>query len=445
MTTTLANVDQRVQEGLSDRISVAVTTAITTNTSIISTNLRQFDGNDNDYFNEWWVYITDFANAGVERRIADYVTSSGTITVYGANLASDGANLATIEVTKYRRTDRVNAINRAIEEIGKKISRVVDDTTLITGNWLPNASFERWAVSTNPLFYALSNSTSVADTTADEYWNATKATKVTASAANGYIHIASDTYRRLLDLAGKTVDFTCIVKPQVADDATIEIYTLKADGTAQTLTSTTTCPAGKWTRLELLDQTINEDIQYISVRFKVVTNAKYVIFDDACLTSNGRLISYWLPYDFQVGSLAQVHVQGWSTGREVSSSHHLPADDILGQAWSLLWEWSVVNDGTYNYLNIPNLPVGYRLRLMGTAPLSGALSAATDTIPIDAGGQLDALVAYARYWLLDKMAIPMGNRDSGRVKMEAAEAFAEYQRLSGNFVTPYMAHQLKGL
>src|SRR3989304_4489098 len=117
MSTSLATIDQRLQESLNDRISVVCTTAIAANTSIVSTNLLPFDGGNNDTFNTWWVYITDYANAGVERQIADYATTTGTITVRGGNLASDGANLATIEVTRTRRTTRVNAINRAIEEV----------------------------------------------------------------------------------------------------------------------------------------------------------------------------------------------------------------------------------------------------------------------------------------------------------------------------------------
>lgn len=445
MTTALSTIDQRLQEALGDRISVAVTTAIAANTSLISTNLRQFDGGNDDTFNDWWVYITDKANATVERQIGDYATATGTITVRGANLTTDGADLATVEVTRYRRTDRINAINRGIEEVGKSIIREVDDISLVSGNFLPNGHFNRWAVTTVPLLYSLSSVTAVEDTTAGEYWHEGKAAKVTASAGNGYLHISSDTYPRLLDLAGKTVDFTCMVKPQTANDAAIVIYTREADGTEQTLTSTTTNPAARWTQAQLLNQAINQDIEYISIRFKVATNGQYVIFDDAILTANGVLNEYWLPHDLQVGTLKQVQVQISRTGRDTSSALARPSDDLHGQDWRYVWGWDVINDGTYNYLRIPYGSNGYRLRLRGTAPLSGTLTAATDTIPLDASGALDALIAYARYWLLDKASMNLSSTDTNRIKADAAMAYQEYLRNMPAFSGAGMAMQMKGL
>src|SRR3990167_11322313 len=105
MTTALSTLMQRLSEPIGDWLRVAVTTNIAANTSIISTNLRPFDGGQDDYFNDWWVYIEDKNNTTVERQISDYATSSGTITVRGANLSAD-TEAATIQVHRHRRTDK---------------------------------------------------------------------------------------------------------------------------------------------------------------------------------------------------------------------------------------------------------------------------------------------------------------------------------------------------
>jgi len=425
MSTSLATIDQRLQESLNDRISVVCTTAIAANTSIVSTNLLPFDGGNNDTFNTWWVYITDYANAGVERQIADYATTTGTITVRGGNLASDGASLATIEVTRTRRTNRVNAINRAIEEVYPVLHKGVDDRSLIVGNWLPNSHFDYWAVSTNPLFYSLTTATAIADTTSGEYWSAGSSAKVTASSGNGYLEINSSAWPKLLDLADSTVRFYCRAKPQTANDAVIEIYTRKADGTEQTITSSASNPASRWTQLSLEDKKINAGIEYISIRFKVTTSGQYVIFDEARLESSRGVNDYWLPQSLQRGTLQQTFLQTGGFSAYI-------VDDVQTPYWRPEQSWTVTDDGSYRYLRLPDQThtTARRIRLVGTSPLvTTALSAATDTIPLDASGQLDMLVAYAKYRLYQIEGQPVSTQSRQSIQETKAEAYGEYQML----------------
>lgn len=347
MSTTLATLRQRTMESISDFIEVAVTTAIAASTSVISTNLNEYDGGADDYFNNWYCYITNENNAGVERQVSDYATSTGTLTVRGANLTSDGANLATIWVCRHSVLQKIDkAINRAIEELYPSLHKRLDDLTLITGNILPNASFEDWASSSYPDFYGVTNATAAETTTAGliRGQRGTTSALVTASAADGYVYISSDNYPRLLDLMGHDVDFYAWAYPSAADDAFLTIYTVSNDGsTTQTLSSTTSCPASVFTRLELEDQTLNDDLEEIQIRFRVHTNGETCYFDDAVVCGK-NLYEYLLPDNFQNGSVDQVYRQTEGYSDDVA------AYDLHPRKWQSEG-FSIIDDGTYKYLS----------------------------------------------------------------------------------------------
>ncbi|KKL20596.1 hypothetical protein LCGC14_2453860, partial [marine sediment metagenome] len=304
-TTALSVLEQRLSETVDDWISVSTTTNITTNTSVISTNLNSYDFAQDDFFNDWYVWIDGTNNVGVERKISNYATSSGTITVYGAALAAE-SGAVTIRVAKYEQRQKDLAINRGIEQLYPAVQQPLDDITLITGNIAPNAHFDGQSTSGTPDKWAHTNTTGAAETTI--IWNGSRAVKVTATSANGYLLLTSATYRRLLDLMNKTISVRVMAYPETADDATIVIYTEQADGTSQTLTSSTSAPAGAYTRLELEDQELNDDLVLVEIRLKIATDTKYVIFDD--LQINGHNIyELLLPLDFQNGDLERVYVQ----------------------------------------------------------------------------------------------------------------------------------------
>ena len=422
MTTTFATLKQRLSEGIGDWIEVDTTTNITTNTSVISTSLNQYDNGADDFFNSWYVLITEGNNINVERQISDYATATGTITVRGANLLAE-TGAVTIWVGRYSYSNKGKAINRAIEEVFPALHKKVDDITLIAGNYLPNSHFEDWASSSYPDKYAVTNATSAANTTAGNYRGGGKSSLVTASGADGYMYITSNDYPRLLDLMDQVIDFKCWVKPEVADDAFLTIYTVQADGTAQTLNSTTTCPSGKWALLELEQQTINDNIVEIQFRFRVHTNTRYAYFDNARVTgvTNNELV---LPTKLQKGVVTQVYIQ-------TSGGSDDMCDDIHPMYWDRIFSYDLVDDGTSEYLV---LPTGYSkqlVRVVGLTPFT-ALSSSTDTIPIDEGGQTNMLVAYAAYKLF-KMEGKPTNRETISDKVDESDYFGEYQRLLRKF------------
>lgn len=377
MSKTLANLRDTLSEGIEDYLHSTVTTALAASTSIVDTALANVTGGTTtDYFLKWWALITSENNAGQNRIVSAYNTTSKTLTVQGNNFTSDGADLATYELHRFNPAEKTRVINQAAKELYSTLFRHLRDRTLVGGNPLPGSHFDWWTSASALKFYSTSNATLAQTSTAGLTWGGIYSAKVTVSAANGYMYISSNSYPRLLDLMGKTISFHCYAYPEVADDAFIEIYTIQADGTTQTLTSTTACPAGKWTLLTLEDQTLNDDLSEVQFRFKVATNSKYAYFD-AAWVSGSDTYELMLPELFQDGILSQVRYQVTGHSDEI-------ADDIGWETpYELIWGWKVRDDNTYKYLVLPSLYSERRLELIGYCPLENTLSSDTDTMTID--------------------------------------------------------------
>ena len=410
-TKTLAEIRKRVAENLNDYIGETVTTALAASTSLISTALLKYTNKD-DYFNRWHVIPTSLANIGDDRKVSDYVAATGTITVLGGNFTSDGAGLATFELYRNEPDNYMRAINIAARDLRNFLYRRIEwDDTLKLGNWLPNSHFEDWAATTAPDKWAVTNATAVATTTAGYYRGGTKSAKVSATAANGYMYCSGlSTWPRLLDLAGKTVSVYAWVYPEEADDATIVIYTASNDGTTtQTLTSTTSCAAGKWTRIVLENQVLNTDLNDVQIRLKVTTNAKYVYFDDVRLVGPA-IYEYLLPTSFQNGKIEQVLQQ-------VSGSSGDICDDVSTNYSQVvtIHGWRIYQQAGINFIRFPYASsTPYKIILMGEAPLEDNLSADTSTMTID-DPHLQLLAAYACFKLLEMEMGPISSEDTDKV------------------------------
>lgn len=417
-TTTLLVLEKLLNEAISDDLEFDTTTNITTDTSVVSTELNQFDDGEDDFFNDWWLYITEGNNITVERKISNYATSGGTLTVFGANLLSE-SGAVTCRLHRLRRTNKKNAINRAMEQVYPSLHSKLDDLTLITGNILPNAHFEDWASATFPDKYTVTNATASQDTTAANFRGGVSSAKVTSTSANGYMSIHSDNYKRLLDLAGLSVTIKCWAKPDTDDDAAIVIYTKKADGTEQTLTSDTSNPSGEFTLLELENQALNDDLVEVEIRFKVITNGNVVYFDDARLLN--KLISeYLIPADFVSGQLAQVFIQTSGISSDI-------VDDIHPASFRQV-EFRIKSDGTDEYLHLDELhSTALRMRLRGYKPFT-SYTADSDTIPID-GNKVNLIVFYAAYLLYEQEMNIAASNDISRYERLAFYWLRRYEKL----------------
>jgi len=118
-------------------VALATTTNITTNTSIVSTNLAD-DYDQDSLFIGWFVLIRNdsdgstSSNNGVVRRITAYTASSGTLTVAGASLSAEDE---AVDCELYRfHPDRItDHYNRARYVMYPMIAKVKDIQTGVTG------------------------------------------------------------------------------------------------------------------------------------------------------------------------------------------------------------------------------------------------------------------------------------------------------------------------
>ncbi len=436
MSTTLLALEQLLSQSFGDDLEFDTTTNVAASTKVIkSTTLQNYDGGHDGYFDNWWVYITEGVNIGVNRQVSagtTYLSSSGQITVMGANLSAETAAV-TCRLHRYNRDLKVNALKRAVEQLYPILHKPVDNKTLITSNMLPNGSFEDWAASTAPDFWSLNGVTAAANTTLGQHWGGVTSAHVTASTADQYLYLDSQNYPPLLDLSGLTVSFYAMAYPQAANDAFLELYTVDKAGSTQTLASTTACSSVTWTLLKLEEQKLNEDLTRLQARLRVHTINKYAIFDDAVL--NGLpLTQYVLPADFQNGHLSQVMIQ--TTGY-----NDQPCYDMASQNWSVPQEFRVIrNSGynppsTYHVLNF-NAPYvsNYRMRLIGYKQLE-TLSSDSATIFLD-GERLNLIVAKAASIFWKSMQSPVSSQDKGRYFNEIAMWENEVNRLTYKFMMP---------
>ncbi len=440
MSYTFLEVESRLSQAIGDDLEFNTTTTIPGGAATItSTTLNNYDSGQNDAFNNWWVYITGGNNITANRHVSDYTTSGGVLAVRGDNLALE-SGAVTCRLHRYNRDYKKWAINRALEELYPALYQRLDDMTLITNNALPDGHFEDWTSTSALRFYSTSSTTllktsSSAGLTRGGLYSA----KSTASGTGGYFYISSDTYPRLLDLAGHTITVKAWSYPQTANDPTIVIYTIKPDGTTtQTLTSTTTAAAGKYTQIKLEDQVINTDIEEIQIRFVTATNGQYVYWDDARIEAPYTLHEYMIPPDFRLGHISQVLIQ--RVGSTLNTDWDM-CDDIRPQLWDWV-EHRTFNDNTYEYLYLPaSISSNRRMRLVGERPFT-IFSADTDTITLDAQ-RVELLVACAAYKLFNRLQTPVSSTDKTRFANEISRWNYEYTKLLSSHSMPTLSRMVR--
>ena len=438
-THTLATLIQKLAESCSDWLSFSTTTNLTTDNYVISTTLSEYDESEDNHFGgadtEWWVYITGTANVGIVRRTSDYSAASTRITIEGAALAAESA-AATCQLFRYNRTAYKKAIIEACTEVYDSLYLPVEDITLITGNILPDASFEDWSASTTLTWYSVVTGALAQTSAAGSTRNGKYSAKFTDSTAAGYFYVSSKTYPRLLDLQGQTVDLYCWAYPEVADDATMSIYTINAAGSTQTLPTTTANPATTWTMLKLESQVLNDDLVEVQVRFNVATNLKYVIFDDA-MVQGRNIYEYLLPEKIRDGNLDNLYMQ--TSGNYDPACYDYHPFSTLNPGRELPFD--IVDNATDRYVKVGStLPTERRLRLLGKTPLE-TLSAETDTITLDAW-RVPRLINKARMIFWEREVMPISSQDKSRFDFEYAKAERDYRK-SSRLSMPQSARKIR--
>ena len=426
-TTTLLNLDTLLLKAIGSYKKEVLTTALTTSASVVSTNLLNWRATA-DYFNDWWVYVDDYANAGESRKLSDD-DGNATLTARGANFVSDGANLATVRLSPYSWEQRTNAIIEAIDEVYPKLRRKIDNSTLVTGNVLPNSHFEDWEETTNPDKWTMqdANITATALTTAGLIRGGSKSMNALTGAggAGKYVYITSKTYPALLDLMGRTVTAKVWAYPETADDATLQIYTVQADGTAQTLSSTTESPAAAWTQIVLENQSLNNDLVEVQIRLVHTTASKYIYWDD-CRCFGKTPAEHLLPTSIENVSEVWIQADGGTGATNADAS-----DDLKPRVWQPILGWEIVDDGTDRHLRLPEFfTERRRIRLIGMGVFETLVDTTSSGTITLAGRRLNLLIAHAKYNLYVTVPDIPASEDIGRFDTAAAKALFDIQRLS---------------
>ena len=430
MTTTLLALEKKLSEAIGDDLEFTVSTNITTASTaiLIATTLANHDDGSTGIFDDWWVSITDKANAGIMRKVEDYLTSATKLQLRGGALTCD-SSAATCRLHRYNRNDKIWAIRKALEELYPTIYEPIDDMTLVTGNILPNGHFE-WNPTTASFKWISGTSITFDQTTSTGNYRGpmgTRSMKVTATTDSVWAEYDSNTYPRLLDLQGRSVNFYCWVNPSAVDEGWIQIQTLTADGTSQILPSTwasTDVYASYWNQLKLESQTLSTDLQRVKIRFRVDQSSGYAYFDDAIVCGK-YLHDYMLPQDFQSSGnrahLSQVYVQTKGYSNPICY-------DIQPIYWDRQ-EFRITDMDGYKWLHLKDLNTNYRrIRLIGHKPVKFSSTADAGTINLE-GERLNLVIARAVQLFYRRIGQPLSSDDVARYKDNVAMWEREERKL----------------
>ena len=423
-TKTLANLRDRLSEGIGDYIHETVTTALNADNVVVDTDLAAYTSKD-DWFNRRWCLFTSEANIGVNRKISDYDDGTTTLTILGAVLTDDGTDKATFEIHTYNPDNKTRAINSAARELWGYLFRKVEwDDTLVMGNWLPDGHLESWSAATALTFWTATSNATLARTTTAAYKRGGKySAKLTAGAADSYFGTNSDIYPRLKNLQGQTISYYTWVYPEVANDAEAVIYTETKAGTTATTTSTTTNAAGYWTRIGIENHSVPVDLSKIEFRCQVATNTKYAYFDKARVVGP-TVYELLAPPDFQVGEISRFYEQSSGESDDICDDLHTSAAQVV----PLFGVTEYTQEG-YKYLRLPyGSSAERKLILTGHSPLEDTLSSDTDTMAID-DPHTELLIARATYRLYEMEMGLHASEDVTRLRELAGYWFSKSEEL----------------
>ena len=398
-------------------VSAATTTNITTNTSIISTNLQD-DYTSDDYFNQWFVHVISGNNAGVVRRVTDYAASSGTLTVAGANLSSE-SGAVNIELSRYNPDIFQDHFNVARQHVFPQLSIVRNHESIVTGqmqnrytlpstlrgkpyavylgyhssaaeldvNLFTDGGFETWGSSTS-----LSNWT-LAGT------GASVNQEEETTGPRNYMVMMDDNSARIVSASSGVTTLRQQVTPDVASQSvefnlSVWVYATTASRVSADLGGSQGSLHGGtgWERL----------------------TTSFTNSQGTTTITGGVHCTAGSQIDFYVDEIVLVAGQ----------------EEPVEENWTPItgWDWippvaGASNNGLLEFDEI--LPEKRRIRILTRDTLS-SVSAATDTVEVD-GDLVAPLLDYTRYLLLQEAANSSGDGAKGYLQERSREFLQSYE------------------
>lgn len=368
----------------------------------------------NDRVNSWWAYVTSGAALGDIKSIKDYTASSMTVDVTGDIFTAQIAATVTYELSPWHPTYEVlYAINQALHEAYPDLKRHILNYDLVTGNALPNGSFE-----------------DITGTAAD-YWVQASGTVTTYAAIKRYgsrsLSVTTGMARQnvsswspLLNLGGETVYFEAWGYVTAASTARLGIQ--DDGGTIQYSDYHT--GNTKW-RLLRKQVTISDSPS--ALVFSLYSDTATAALFDYARVLSPNVNTYVVPstwkqthpqnVSFQVSGAPSGNEQLCDDQREIAEFN--PLTDV---------EWSYDTDlGAWLMFTPTKPPVGYKFKLEGDEVIAD-LSAETDTVPLNTP-QLTLLYPLIAKHLFTRLGDGTSGAAADEYYKKAAIKDGIYQRL----------------
>ena len=339
-------------------IEAATTTNITTNTSVISTNLAD-DYPVDDTFIGWYAMLLNdvdgstATNNGKVRRVTDYTASTGTITVAGANLTAED-EASNFILTRWNPDHVKSWFNRVRQNLFPQIAIMRDHQPLVTGqiqrrfelpttlrskplqvlmgewpsasslaeNEILNPGFETWGSTTSATSWTLAGSGSTVNQE-----------QQTTGPAN-YGVFRDDNSARVLNNASDETTLLQTVTPKVATQRMkahlgVAVYNTSSTSVTARIASTNSAVHGG-TGWEILtvDATLGE-VTTADVGVAIGTATAFSTFIDEAIFIVGQtqgIVPYWEPlsnYDWIPP------VGGGSNNGFIEFPYDLPSHQVL--------------------------------------------------------------------------------------------------------------------
>lgn len=132
MATNASVLNEKLSVSTGDWLRVAVSTNIAAGNNIQANTLQEYDNGRDNAFQDHFVYIENFLNAGIERKVRNYYTANATLNVFGGALTADSSNTQTIRLSRIPYGQKQRAINTAISELYPTVHKWAVDKSLAT-------------------------------------------------------------------------------------------------------------------------------------------------------------------------------------------------------------------------------------------------------------------------------------------------------------------------
>lgn len=387
MSVTLNTIRQRMCQAIGIYSAETTTAAGETDGSALTCTRLDFA---DDALQDKYIKITSGATLET-RKIRNNYFNEGVIRPY-VPFSAAIATAVTFEIHDFDPSNYIHYVNEALRDAYPYLSlQTVNSEGLIGNNILPLATFDEWASALYPDYTTL-----VTATAAKESTNVLLGTySLKMSVAAGTCYYSSDSWRNLLSLEGKTIDYYRFVKTTAASTARLYVTTVTVGGVSTTETSDYHTGGGKWELLKV-SATIpsisqpSETTDLAEVRIGCQTSTTTASYFDKGYVQ-GDVDEYLLPSNLSVNKAFLCN--SWYEPNTIRRTR---------------LDFNVRNKSGVRYLLIEGAPSAYKMELEGYMPFT---SLALDTSTLELSTNWERVIEFGAIAnMLRAQATPLSSR-----------------------------------